>query len=243
MYFRSCISSNPKYSLERRNLYLYEGAFLDLTNGSTIYNSLYCLECIHSLERYYHIIGTEWLHRCGECFEISPFKFLKTHDKLDRRAWGYCSSCFEMLIEKASIICTICGKKTLDYTYISHPLSQCSECYTKPPVIQAVVSNNSRARMCGLPASLTNQDWESALAYFSNRCAYCTIRPYQALEHFIPIASGYGGTVASNCIPACMACNGKKGDRHPDTLDRIFPAENLARIREYLESQREQVAS
>jgi 5-methylcytosine-specific restriction endonuclease McrA len=58
------------------------------------------------------------------------------------------------------------------------------------------------------------------------KCAYCGVRPYRVLEHFIPIGLG-GGTTADNVLPACSRCNSTKSLYHPqdalqyDVIKRI----------------------
>ena len=37
-------------------------------------------------------------------------------------------------------------------------------------------------------------------------------------------------------FPSCQKCNSRKGDKLPNQFDRLFPADNLARIRTYLET-------
>jgi hypothetical protein len=73
-----------------------------------------------------------------------------------------------------------------------------------------------RARLAGMEATLTLEEWLPRLKTFGWRCAYCG-GPYEVLEHFVPITRG-GGTTVRNCVPACRSCNGKKGDRHPDEI-------------------------
>lgn len=199
------------------------------------WNAVYCLGCIWALEKYYNIPGMERLKYCAGCRSVLPYKLLKTHKKLEDVGWGYCESCFERQIDKNSIICAICGEKTLEYTCYSRRKSMCKDCYIKPPLWQAVAYQNHRAKAHNLPASLTDEQWDQALSHFNNKCAYCAIEPYQVLEHFVPISRD-GGTTVNNCIPACNTCNLKKGNRHPNNLGHIFPSENLIKIREYLKS-------
>jgi 5-methylcytosine-specific restriction endonuclease McrA len=98
-----------------------------------------------------------------------------------------------------------------------------------------VSSHRKRAIKAGTPATLTVREWAEAISYFNNKCGYCNKKPYQVLEHYLPL-SRLGGTTADNCIPACASCNSKKGSIHPNDLGKIFPSDNLARIREYLAS-------
>ena len=42
------------------------------------------------------------------------------------------------------------------------------------------------------------------------RCIYCGQRS-ESIDHVIPMSRG-GLSVTENCVPACLACNGHKGD-------------------------------
>ena len=42
------------------------------------------------------------------------------------------------------------------------------------------------------------------------RCIYCGHRS-ESIDHVIPMSRG-GLSVTENCVPACLACNGHKGD-------------------------------
>lgn len=82
---------------------------------------------------------------------------------------------------------------------------------------QAVSRHNSRARSLDLPATLTCDEWERTVAFFSGLCAYCAASPVEHLDHFVPLVFG-GGTTAGNCLPACERCNLSKSGKHPDAV-------------------------
>ena len=42
------------------------------------------------------------------------------------------------------------------------------------------------------------------------RCIYCGHRS-ESIDHVVPMSRG-GLSVTENCVPACLACNGHKGD-------------------------------
>jgi len=70
-----------------------------------------------------------------------------------------------------------------------------------------------RAKLNGLPHTLTREQWEAIKAAYKNQCAYCgkhSIRLCQ--DHFIPVAKN-GGYTADNIVPACRSCNSAKCDR------------------------------
>ena len=50
--------------------------------------------------------------------------------------------------------------------------------------------------------------------FFNNTCQYCMINEADTLDHIIPRAAS-GDNRLSNLIPACRACNEKKGDTVP----------------------------
>ena len=79
--------------------------------------------------------------------------------------------------------------------------------------IERAKTNRRRARLARLPATLTEAQWQAALNYFDNCCAYCGVSGVPlAQEHVIPLSGG-GGYVAGNIVPACRRCNGSKRDR------------------------------
>lgn len=96
----------------------------------------------------------------------------------------------------------------------------------------AVWMNNERAKKKGLRADLTLHEWIGTLLDFHWKCAYCP-NPYNALEHFVPIALD-GGTTKSNCVPSCKSCNSHKSYVHPDSITSVDLG-TLDGIRSYLQ--------
>lgn len=90
----------------------------------------------------------------------------------------------------------------------------------------------ARARKLATEASLTTSQWRKTLVDFNNFCAYCQVRPFDVLEHFVPVS--IAGTTVTNCIPACFKCNYKKSDRTGDSLVEAFGKAIIDRIKEYL---------
>lgn len=95
----------------------------------------------------------------------------------------------------------------------------CDKCRTEERVKMLAQLQRERQRAWRKKAkcNLTLRAWATTVAYYHSMCAYCGKRPYQVIEHVLPIALG-GGTTVDNCVPACCECNTKKGSRHPDTL-------------------------
>jgi 5-methylcytosine-specific restriction endonuclease McrA len=98
-----------------------------------------------------------------------------------------------------------------------------------------------RAEKLQLPATLTMEQWSAAIKYFDGKCAYCQEKPWELLEHFIPLGLG-GGTIASNCVPSCKSCNNSKGPWHPHELPFYYcpgtqkVIEGIERVERYFQS-------
>jgi 5-methylcytosine-specific restriction endonuclease McrA len=151
---------------------------------------------------------------------------------LDRNCAGFkfrraCPECVSGLPYIGS--CAYC-----DTTYPSMlPQDFDFTCKNCSHISNQVKEQNMRAEKLGLLATLTVWQWREAIKHFNGQCAYGDHK-YEVLEHYIPVVKG-GGTTIDNCIPACNACNLKKGNRHPSKIDHLFPPDNLTRIREYLD--------
>jgi len=67
-----------------------------------------------------------------------------------------------------------------------------------------------KARLRAIPHTFSLRNWQAALDYFDNRCAYCGAEdvPLEQ-EHVVPLIKG-GGYVVGNIVPACASCNGSK---------------------------------
>lgn len=78
---------------------------------------------------------------------------------------------------------------------------------------RSIVANACvRAKNFGQPATLTLDQWLAVLNHFDRKCAYCQAKPYEVLEHFIPLSvNSLGSTAVENCVPSCRGCNVKKG--------------------------------
>lgn len=92
------------------------------------------------------------------------------------------------------------------------------------------------ARRAGVPATLTMHTWLSTVRAFDGLCAYCGEADYEVIEHATPLPRG--GTVAANCLPACTACDSRKGDRDLATWAREAPSPRLDAAHAYLEDRK-----
>lgn len=58
---------------------------------------------------------------------------------------------------------------------------------------------------------LRDRHWRRSLHGFTGRrCLYCGDRS-ESIDHVHPLSRG-GSSVTENCVPACLGCNGSKGD-------------------------------
>lgn len=91
----------------------------------------------------------------------------------------------------------------------------------KNPEIVANVKRKRRARKRNQPFAYSSKDWQVALRYWDDKCAYCGCRSglffFNTLvaDHFVPLASDNApGTTPTNIVPACVSCNSSKSDRN-----------------------------
>ena len=80
-----------------------------------------------------------------------------------------------------------------------------------------------RARKKSLPATLTQQQWESIKTYFDDKCAYCGAQVALAQDHLVAVING-GGYTAENIIPACGSCNSSKSTKR---LESWYPRQSF----------------
>lgn len=83
-----------------------------------------------------------------------------------------------------------------------------------------VIMQRRLARERSLPDTLTAEQWQSCLDYFHHCCAYCGSQQdfwnVIEAEHYIPLSShDCPGTVATNIVPSCRACNASKHKSDP----------------------------
>ncbi|MFN5192862.1 MAG: HNH endonuclease [Cyanobacteriota bacterium] len=64
--------------------------------------------------------------------------------------------------------------------------------------------------------------WRRSLHQLTDhRCVYCG-RASESIDHVFPQSRG-GASVTENCVPACLACNGHKGDQEVFAWYRAQP--------------------
>lgn len=92
-------------------------------------------------------------------------------------------------------------------------LAKCRECY---PEEARVRRNNRRALELNLPATLTVRVDEQLLNEQTYTCVTgVRLGEIIALDHFIPISWGHGGTTPENTVYLTMEANSRKNDRIP----------------------------
>lgn len=144
----------------------------------------------------------------------------------------YCKDCEHTIRKDHTFICLICKKEYLSKDTPESEMEICDKCEFETKLYTCILHQRARARRGNAEYTLTLSQWLITWNYFERKCAYC-LKLAGYIEHFLPVTLG-GGTTINNCIPACNSCNLKKSNRHPDKLDNFFPADNLARIRNYL---------
>lgn len=60
--------------------------------------------------------------------------------------------------------------------------------------------------------ALTFEEWEFAVDYFNNRCAYCQNERKLTYDHLIPFSKG-GSFTRLNILPCCSSCNSSKHNK------------------------------
>lgn len=75
------------------------------------------------------------------------------------------------------------------------------------PHVRATQEQRRRARKASVVEDFTTQDWQVALEYFDNKCAYCRESSDNLQqEHVAPLVKR-GAYIPENIIPSCPSCN------------------------------------
>jgi hypothetical protein len=72
-----------------------------------------------------------------------------------------------------------------------------------------------KARVKSLPFTLTKEEWVRTLTHWESCCAYCGEKlETVTIDHYIPVSHPEcPGTIATNCVPACLSCNASKNNK------------------------------
>lgn len=102
--------------------------------------------------------------------------------------------------------------------------------------LKRVSESLRRARKRELPFNFTMENWQTALNYWGDCCAYCGRKGKLTLDHFVALKDlTCPGTIPVNVLPACRSCNFSKRhtpfdewakwkfgeERAPEILERI----------------------
>ena len=199
----------------------------------------YCSNCRHSIIKEINSRRSfdDYITVCNGCDNYFLLKDIIQDNRLpshDRYA-DNCHLCHEKLVQKHTRFCCLCNTQFIAPSQ-NDDIEVCPE-HRSSKVIREyhrVIAHNERARSLDQRAYLTLPQWLHTLDYFDWHCAYC-LGTFKGIEHFMPLSIG-GDTSADNCVPSCNHCNIRKSDKHPNDFARLFPADNLARIRAYLAS-------
>lgn len=129
--------------------------------------------------------------------------------------------------------CFLSGHSFIVLPDDSLPVDICPDCLARER--DRLNRHLQRARAAGSPATLTLPEWLQTLKDFEGLCAYCRMRTFTQLEHFVPVSDG-GGTTVDNCVPACQMCNYGKGIENP-SVQMGLPGlvdERRERVKRYL---------
>jgi 5-methylcytosine-specific restriction endonuclease McrA len=116
------------------------------------------------------------------------------------------------------MICTVCPRDVptlLDGLYCSfrcRSVGKKKKAKQRKPLTTG--SRERKARIRGMVKSYTQEDWQKALSYFENKCAYCGKSGHMQQEHYYSVLDG-GTYTPDNIIPACSKCNSSKSNKDP----------------------------
>jgi 5-methylcytosine-specific restriction endonuclease McrA len=71
-----------------------------------------------------------------------------------------------------------------------------------------------RSRKANASGTVTRAQLVARITYYGELCYVCS-KPYEAIDHVIPLAKG-GTNFPANLRPICNSCNSRKKDRMPE---------------------------
>lgn len=101
-----------------------------------------------------------------------------------------------------------------------------------------------RARKLGAPAEFTPADWDAAIDFFGEACAYCGAAGALEIEHAIPLQRTEHSPTHSpeNVVPSCRPCNTSKRNRLVSEWRPEIAAALAARVRDWNPALAERIA-
>lgn len=172
------------------------------------------------------------------------------HEYFDSKGFG-------RVKENMHIICPMCQAKTnltKWYKKKNRPFGLYHECprcrselsknYNEANPEKIFEHNRIRREMAeALPGcKLEKEEWYLLRKCYRWRCALSSSNEVIAIDHFIPVATGHGGTYTANLVPLTKSVNSSKNDSHPyewfeANRKRLeLPKENFDKVIDYLAS-------
>uniref|UniRef100_UPI0035DEBFDA HNH endonuclease n=1 Tax=Enterococcus avium TaxID=33945 RepID=UPI0035DEBFDA len=127
------------------------------------------------------------------------------------------------------------GKEVVD-RQVENALFKRATGYTYTEVTKERIVDTGQKKRHNGESKLTEKDWEVALAYFDNKCAYCGQSGEMTKDHLDPLKNG-GELTFSNVVPACRSCNSSKKDHNWLAWyqkQKFYAPQNAKRINEYI---------
>lgn len=95
--------------------------------------------------------------------------------------------------------------------------------YKQNPQIIREALNRRKARKSNTTGHpFTESDRLELIEEYEGRCAYCGTKPDTLeMDHIVPLCQG-GPHTKRNVVPACFACNRRKGKKTPEQAGMIF---------------------
>lgn len=154
------------------------------------------------------------------CSDCSEWKSLDNYGKDKARSFGIKARCKPCESVSSSSYKARNRKSVKEYNQAHY--SENKEMYMElqrirrraNPQKESIYKHNRRARINALPNDVTKKDIDAILLRFRGMCALSDSADV-ALDHFIPISSGFGGTTVKNLIPLDKSLNASKSDNNP----------------------------
>lgn len=100
----------------------------------------------------------------------------------------------------------------------------------KNRIYKSVLNRNWNARNIGMIGSYTVSEYIEKLNFYNKKCGYCLVNSATTVDHMTPYKKG-GTNYINNIMPACLKCNGQKGDL---TMEEWFKTVNCLNKNRYL---------
>lgn len=154
------------------------------------------------------------------CCKCSEWKSLDNYGKDKTRSFGIKARCKPCESASSSAYKARNRRSVREYNQVHY--AENKELYMElqrkrrraNPQKESIYKHNRRARIKALPNDVTASDVSAILTRFNGRCALSDSVDV-ALDHFIPISSGFGGTTIKNLIPLDKSLNASKSDNNP----------------------------